>query len=50
MNVTPSNPGQEGNSEVIHDGMNNAGHEAQLPNGGQSIKETDASENTHKQK
>jgi hypothetical protein len=28
---TPSDPKMEGDSEVLHDGMNDAGHEAQLP-------------------
>lgn len=34
--VSPSNPEQEGSSEVLHDGMNDAGHEDQLHGGSQS--------------
>jgi hypothetical protein len=28
--ISPSNPGQKGSSEVYHDGMSNADHEAQF--------------------
>lgn len=48
--ISTSNPEQKEQGEVRHDGMNDAGHEAQMPKGGQSIKQTDANENTHKQK
>lgn len=48
--LSPSNPQQEGSSEVYQDGQSTSDHEAQMPKGGSTIKETDASENTHKQK
>ena len=50
--ISPSNPEQEGSNEVYQDGRPNSTNEAQFAkaNNGGTIKETDAHENTHKQK
>lgn len=44
--VSPKNPGVKGNSETIHDGMDDAGHEAQFKHAdkGSSINEEDKHE------
>ncbi len=44
--ISPSNPGQDGSKEVMHDGMNDAGHEAQFKHAdrGESISDGDCHE------
>ena len=44
--ATPSDPGMEGNSEVIHDGRSNADHEEEVKKaGGQDASGAGADEN-----
>lgn len=48
--LSPSNPEQKGSEEVLHDSMNNAGHEAQANKdvNDKTINQEDSEENTLK--